>query len=73
MDVDEPHAAASDELSLRLAHLREHHQDLDAAIRALEAAADKDQLRIARLKKQKLNLKDQIALIESRLTPDLIA
>ena len=57
----------------RLAGLRIEHRDLDAAIDALTAAGSQDQLQIARLKKRKLRLKDQIALIEDYLTPDIIA
>ena len=57
----------------RLAGLRVEHRDLDAAISALSAADGQDQLQVARLKKRKLRLKDQIALIEDYLTPDIIA
>lgn len=57
----------------RLAGLRVEHRDLDAAISALSAADSQDQLQLARLKKRKLRLKDQIALIEDYLTPDIIA
>jgi len=57
----------------RIVSLREEHQDLDDAVRALEALPMPDQLRIARLKKKKLILRDQIALLEDRLTPDIIA
>jgi len=57
----------------RLAGLRVEHRDLDAAISALSAAGSQDQLQVARLKKRKLRLRDQIALIEDYLTPDIIA
>ena len=62
-----------DELRKRLEMLRIEHRDLDAAIDALTAAGVPDQLQIARLKKRKLKLKDQIALIEDYLIPDIIA
>lgn len=62
-----------EELRKRLAHLRTEHRDLDAAIAALSGASSGDQLQIARLKKRKLKLKDQIALVEDYLTPDIIA
>ena len=61
------------ELRKRLATLRIEHRDLDAAIDALRAAGSADQLQIARLKKRKLKLKDQIAAIEDELLPDIIA
>lgn len=57
----------------RLAAAREEHRDLDAAIAALVAAPVQDQLRMARLKKRKLRLKDEIAQLEDTLIPDIIA
>jgi hypothetical protein len=62
-----------DLLKARLAVLREEHQDLDAAIAALIAQPATDQLRIQRLKKKKLLLKDEISRIEDALIPDIIA
>ena len=61
------------EMRKRLAGLKIEHRDLDAAIGALSATDSQDQLRIARLKKRKLKLRDQIAIIEDYLTPDIIA
>ena len=61
------------EMRKRLTQLRVEHRDLDAAIAALTASGTGDQLQLARLKKRKLALKDQIALIEDYLTPDIIA
>lgn len=57
----------------RLHELREAHRDLDAAIAALADDRGHDMLRLARLKKRKLHLKDEIAAISSRLLPDIIA
>ncbi|MEP3029691.1 MAG: DUF465 domain-containing protein [Erythrobacter sp.] len=61
------------EIQKRLEILRSEHGDLDAAISALTQAGSTDQLQIARLKKRKLRLKDQIALAENNLLPDIIA
>ena len=61
------------ELRLQLGRLREMHDDLSAAVQALQDMPRPDQLQIARMKKRKLLLKDQIARLESHLTPDLIA
>ncbi len=64
-----------DERELRdlLVKLRSEHRDLDAEIVALEESPQADQLKIKRLKKRKLHLKDQITMVEDRLTPDIIA
>jgi len=60
-------------LRLELEVFRRQHRDLDEAITALVERGTGDQLTIKRLKKQKLMLKDKIALIEDRLYPDIIA
>jgi hypothetical protein len=61
------------ELRARLAQLRQEHRDLDAAIAALHNSPGADLLQVQRLKKRKLQLRDQIILIEDQLTPDIIA
>ena len=61
------------ELRKRLELLRIEHRDLDAAISGLARAGAGDQLQIARLKKRKLAIRDQIAVFEDYLLPDIIA
>ncbi len=61
------------ELTVRLNALRIEHRDLDAAIVALGGAGTVDQLQMARLKKRKLRLRDEIAALEDQLIPDIIA
>jgi hypothetical protein len=56
-----------------LATLAEEHRDLDVAIMAIFERGSADQLQLTRLKKRKLQLKDQIARIEDRLLPNIIA
>ncbi len=58
---------------VRLGVLRLEHRDLDSAIEALSGAMIQDQLQLARLKKKKLLLKDQILQLENDLIPDIIA
>ena len=65
-------SAAQDPAS-RLAALRIEHRDLDVAIDALRSMAAPDQLQLARLKKRKLRLKDEIAVLEDLKIPDIIA
>lgn len=62
-----------DEMRKRLAMLKVEHRDLDIAINALLANGGPDQLQVARLKKRKLALRDQMAVFEDYLTPDIIA
>ena len=57
----------------RLVWLRTEHRDLDAAIEALRRVPSPDQLQLARLKKRKLRLRDEIAQLEDALIPDIIA
>lgn len=61
------------EIVRRLEAVRTEHRDLDAAIDALLATGTSDQLQVARLKKRKLMLRDEIALLEDQLIPDIIA
>lgn len=59
-------------LRIKLEALKREHRDLDVAIEALDERGT-DPLTVRRLKKQKLMLKDRIAILEDRLTPDIIA
>jgi len=65
----------AEEQTLRaaLTALIEEHRDLDAAIEAMRETGFGDQLRLTRLKKRKLQLKDQIARLEDELLPNIIA
>jgi hypothetical protein len=56
-----------------LIQLKEEHRRLDERIEALVEAGTEDQLEVARLKKRKLMLKDQIQLIVDSSIPDIIA
>ncbi|MBV9997342.1 MAG: DUF465 domain-containing protein [Caulobacteraceae bacterium] len=73
--MDEKQLEPGEEAKIRaeIAVLRQEHQDLDDAVRALEGGPMPDQLQIARLKKKKLTLRDRITKLEDRLTPDIIA
>ena len=65
--MDEP------ELRARLETATEEHRDPDAALEALRSMPGHDQIQIARLKKRKLRLRDEIAQLHDLLVPDIIA
>ena len=73
MNDDDPSEETDIAIERRLAALREEHQDLSDAIEALEERPQPDMLQIARLKRRKLSLKDEIVRLEDQLTPDIIA
>ena len=64
-----------DEVAARakLAQLTQEHRDLDTAIEALSLTGNPDVLQLSRLKKRKLQLKDEITEINNGLLPDIIA
>ena len=62
-----------EELQRQLEELISEHRDLDDVIARITEDAPFDQLQVQRLKKRKLQLKDQIAKVESLLLPDIIA
>ena len=61
------------EIARRIEHLRLEHRDLDAGIAALATASARDELQLARMKKRKLRLKDEVSQLENMLIPDIIA
>ncbi len=74
MNDDEPILSDEDvALHAQLKLLRIEHADLDASIEALTHMPIPDQLLIARLKRKKLVLRDEIVKIEDQLLPDIIA
>jgi hypothetical protein len=73
MNDDDPSEDTDIAIERRLADLREEHKDLDDSIQALEERYQPDMLQIARLKRKKLALKDEIIRLEDLLTPDIIA
>ncbi len=61
------------EIRAKLEELRTQHRDLDDVIGRIVEEVPFDQLRMQRLKKRKLQLRDEIAELEDLLIPDIIA
>jgi hypothetical protein len=61
-----------DKMLQRLEELRSRHRQLDATIEQLESDGGQD-IKIMGLKREKLRIKDHIAWLSSKLTPDIIA
>ena len=60
------------EIRLTVARLRQEHEDFDAAINAM-IQTECDALRIQRMKKKKLVIKDRLSKLEDQIIPDIIA
>lgn len=74
MNDDQPFLSDEDQqLRDQLKALQQEHADLDASIEALGHMPIPDQLLIARLKRKKLALRDEIVKVEDRILPDIIA
>jgi hypothetical protein len=61
------------DICARIELLKQDHRDLDAAIEALRQLPMPDMIQLQRFKKRKLLLKDEIAMLEDLLIPDIIA
>jgi len=66
-------SSENEEMRQQLEELRVAHRDLDDAIDALTDTGRADMIRLQRLKRQKLALRDRIAKVENALLPDIIA
>ena len=64
---------AQSKIRQRLNLLKSEHRELDFLISKEAGLPNTDQIRLYRLKKQKLALKDEIARLENLLLPDIIA
>ena len=67
------HTADVQGLKVKINQLQTEHRDLDDVINRLSQSPAQDQIQLQRLKKRKLYIKDQIALLERQLEPDIRA
>lgn len=74
IETDAPEGELSEEsLLAMLKTLKTEHRAIDNEIKALTETGVMDMLKLKRMKKVKLSMKDKIAFIENQLTPDIIA
>ena len=72
-DGNDNNIETQDEILHQIVLMESEHRDLDAVIVRLGKVLPFDQLKLQRLKKRKLVLKDEIAKLRSRILPDIIA
>ncbi len=72
-DETDPEGLSDDELKVLLARLRTEHRAVDNEIKAIAETGVTDMLKVRRMKKIKLAMKDRISFIENKITPDIIA
>lgn len=60
-------------IKTKISELKSEHRTLDESIRRLEGGPVFNPIEMQRLKRRKLALKDQLARLESKLLPDIIA
>ena len=70
---NDDHVERQEQILQQIAIMESEHSDLDAVIQRLGEDLPFDQLKLQRLKKRKLVLKDEIAKLRSRILPDIIA
>ena len=70
---NDDHVERQEQILQQIAIMESEHSDLDAVIERLGEDLPFDQLKLQRLKKRKLVLKDEIAKLRSRILPDIIA
>lgn len=70
---DSLRAMEMDQIKRRIIELQIEHRDLDEAIDRLAAQSGVDELKLRRLKKRKLQIKDSISLLQMQLVPDVPA
>lgn len=63
----------TEQIKLRIVELQVEHRDLDGAIARLSSQSGVDELTLRRMKKRKLQIKDQIVQLQMQLIPDVPA
>ena len=72
-DMDAPDMLSEEDMASLLERLKTEHRAIDREIKAMIETGVMDMLKIKRMKKIKLAMKDKIIFIENQITPDIIA
>lgn len=72
-EINNDNLTLEEQMQSQLIWLRQEHRRLDVEIKAFIEAGAVDMIKIQRMKKVKLSMKDQIICLENQLTPDIIA
>lgn len=72
-ELDVPDGLSEEEMMKLLTRLKKEHRAIDREIKAMSETGVTDMLKMRRMKKVKLTMKDKIAFIENQITPDIIA
>ena len=72
-ECDKDNVETQDQILQQIAIMESEHRDLDAVIERLGEDLPFDQLKLQRLKKRKLFLKDEMTKLRSQILPDIIA
>ena len=72
-DTDMPEGLSKDDMIKLLEQLKKEHRAIDREIKAIFETGVTDMLKMRRMKKVKLAMKDKISFIENQVTPDIIA
>ncbi len=71
--LDIPEGLSEEDMIKLLAQLKKEHRAIDREIKAMSETGVTDMLKMRRMKKVKLAMKDKIAFLENQITPDIIA
>lgn len=72
-EIKNDNLTLEEQMQNQLIWLRQEHRRLDSEIKAFIETNATDMIKIQRMKKVKLSMKDQIICLENQLTPDIIA
>ncbi len=72
-DETQTDGLSPDELQTMLKRLRTEHRAIDNELKAISETGVTDMLKMRRMKKVKLAMKDRISFLENQITPDIIA